>query len=210
MQIYLIRHGATEANERIPFVLQGSAIDLPLNDNGRRQAADLADFFRRTPLAAVYSSEMLRACETAQAIAASAGCPHQAVTGLHECNVGVWEGLDWETIRARHPVECAAFQGDPATNPMLGGESYRDVLHRAKPVWDRLVASHADDAIALVTHNVVNRVLLADLLGLELRQGALLRQRNGCVNLIEITHGRPQVVTINSVFHLTAAPSTAW
>lgn len=210
MQIYLIRHGATEANERIPFVLQGNAIDLPLNDNGRRQAADLAAFFRQTPLAAVYSSEMLRARQTAQAIADSAACTHQPVAGLHECNVGIWEGLDWDTIRSRHPAECAAFQSDPAANPMLGGESYRDVLLRARPVWDRLVASHEGQAIALVTHNVVNRVLLADLLGLELRQGALLRQRNGCINLIEITHGRPQVVTINSVFHLTAAPSAAW
>jgi broad specificity phosphatase PhoE len=210
MLVYLIRHGATAANERVPFVLQGDAIDLPLNENGRRQARDLAEFFRNRPLAAVYSSRMLRARETGQEIARAVGADVQPVDGLQECNVGVWEGLDWATIHARHPEEAAAFQRDPAAHPMLGGESYRDVLSRARPAWDRLVAAHVDSEIALVTHNVVNRVLLADLLGLEPRQGALLRQRNGCINLIEISDGKPQVVTVNSVFHLSTSPSAAW
>lgn len=210
MLVYLIRHGATEANERVPFILQGDGIDLPLNENGRRQAADLAEFFRRRPLTAVYSSRMVRARETGAAIAQATGCEVQPVDGLQECSVGVWEGLDWETIRARHPEESEAFQRDPAMHPMLGGESYRDVLGRARPAWDRLIEQHRDGAIALVTHNIVNRVLLADLLGIELRQGALLRQRNGCINLIEFSGGRTQVVTVNSVFHLSSAPSAAW
>jgi broad specificity phosphatase PhoE len=207
---YLVRHGATAANERQPFVLQGDALDLPLNDNGLRQAQDLGRFFAARGLRAAYSSQMLRARQTVEAIATEAGLEPTALPGLQECNVGVWEGLDWDTIRARHPEACHAFQTDPAAHPMLGGESYQNVLDRVLPTWDELVARHAGEAFVLVTHNVVNRVLLARLFGLELRQGALLRQRNGCVNLIEIVGGRPQVVTVNSAFHLSDPPSAAW
>lgn len=207
---YLVRHGATSANERQPFVLQGDAIDLPLNENGLRQAQDLGRFFASRGLRAAYSSQMLRARQTVEAIAAEAELVPTALPGLQECNVGVWEGLDWDTIRARHPEACQAFLTDPAVHPMLGGESYQHVLERVLPVWNGLVARHAGEAFVLVTHNVVNRVLLASLLGLELRQGALLRQRNGCVNLIEIVGDKPHVITVNSAFHLTDPPSAAW
>lgn len=208
--VYLVRHGATEANERVPYILQGNAIDLPLNDNGQRQAADLARFFRDRPVDAVVSSGMLRARQTAGEIALTHNLVVHARDDLHECDVGVWEGLDWETIRQRFPEESANFLDDPARHPMTGGESYADVLERVWPSWRKLVAEYANQQLVIVAHNVVNRVLLARLLGLETRQAPLLRQRNGCVNLIEVDGDRPQVVSINSVFHLSAPPARAW
>src|SRR6185436_9392478 len=97
--LYLVRHGATEANERVPYILQGSAIDLPLSAAGERQAQAVADFLPQFPIRRVYSSGMVRARQTAARIAQRLGVEPDVVLELHECDVGLWEGLDWGTIR---------------------------------------------------------------------------------------------------------------
>src|SRR6266850_243514 len=61
---------------------------------------------------------------------------------LHECNVGLWEGLDWQTIRERYPDEHRRFVENTAETPYLGGESYGDVLRRVMPIIERLCDAH--------------------------------------------------------------------
>jgi broad specificity phosphatase PhoE len=200
--LYLVRHGATEANERIPYILQGNAIDLPLSPAGEGQARAVAGFLRHFPIRRVFSSSMIRARQTAEAIAGELGVAVSVAADLQECNVGAWEGLDWETIRKRYPDEHRRFVENPAETPYLGGESYADALRRARPVIARLLESHAGESLAVVAHNVVNRAFLADLMGLDLRLAPKLVQGNGCVNLIRRQAGRTELVTMNAVFHL--------
>ena len=204
--LYLVRHGATEANERKPYILQGDGIDLALSPNGERQAREAADFFRGKPIPHVYSSHMLRARQTAGAIAESLGVVNRTVANISECKVGLWEGLDWGTIQQRHPKEAELFLDNPADHPYLGGESYRDVLVRVLPPMQELLNRHRGETVVLVAHNVVNRVLLAHWLGVDLRRAKELRQQNACVNLIAHSHQGTQVVTMNSVFHLSDPP----
>lgn len=201
--LYLVRHGATEANERVPYILQGSGIDLPLSPRGRDQAAALARFFSGRSINRIYSSSMLRARETAGAIADALGHEPAILGDLEECHVGQWEGLDWETIRRDFPVEHRRFLDDPARNPYLGGESYGDVFRRVRPVIDRLLDAHAGQQVVVVAHNVVNRVLAAHLLGLETRQAQSLHQGNGCINLIRRRAGKTELLTYNALFHLS-------
>ena len=78
------------------------------------------------------------------------------------------------------PEAHAAFAERPDSAGYLNGESYRDVDARAFPVIEWLLERHRGERIAVVTHNVVNRVILAKLLGLELRQAQTLRQANCC------------------------------
>ncbi|MBI3865414.1 MAG: histidine phosphatase family protein, partial [Planctomycetia bacterium] len=146
--LYLIRHGATEANERVPYILQGNGIDLPLSAAGEKQADAVAGFLPQFPIRHVYSSGMLRARQTAGKIARRLNLDSAVVPELHECDVGQWEGLDWGTIRERHPREHALFVENPAENPYLGGESYGDVLKRVRPVLERLLSAHAGESIA--------------------------------------------------------------
>lgn len=200
--LHLIRHGATAANERIPFILQGNSLDLPLSPSGERQAASVAQLLAGFPVTRVYSSEMLRARQTAAAIAARHRLDAEALPNIQECNVGVWEGLDWDTIRREFPEAHRRFTENPAEHPNLGGESYGDVFCRARPVLDGLLQRHAGECIVVVAHNVVNRVYLAHLLGIELRKAASIRQENGGANLIHDVHGQTAVVTLNSSFHL--------
>jgi broad specificity phosphatase PhoE len=199
--LYLVRHGATEANLRTPYILQGHAIDLPLSPDGEEQSRAVAALLRQFPMTRVFSSSMLRARQTAEAIARELGMAARVEPDLQECDVGIWEGLDWGTIRQRFPEAHARFVANPAEVPYLNGESYGDVLRRAKPVIESLLDRHAGEHIAVVAHNVVNRAYLADLMGLDLRRAPQIAQGNGCVNLVRRRAGRSEVVTLNAVFH---------
>ncbi len=208
--LYLVRHGATEANERVPYILQGHAIDLALSPTGERQAEAVAGFLRQFRITHVYSSTMLRARQTAEEIARALKLASTTTAGLQECDVGEWEGLDWQTIRERFPVEYGRFVENPGTTPYLGGESYADVLRRVKPIVTDLLARHVGEHIAIVVHNVVNRAFLADLMGLDLRLAPKIAQGNGCINLVrhrsdKIGPGKTELVTLNAVFHLPGA-----
>jgi len=201
--LYLVRHGATAANERVPYTLQGNAVDLPLSPAGEIQAREVAAFLAQFPISRVYGSHLLRSRQTAEAIALLQNASPHLVEDLHECDVGLWEGLDWQTIRERYPQEHRRFVEDTAETPYLGGESYGGVLRRTMPVIERLCDSHTGESIAIVAHNVVNRALLAHLLGLGLQRAPKIAQANGCVNLIRRHEGQSELVTLNSVFHLS-------
>lgn len=202
--LFLVRHGATEANERVPYILQGCGIDLSLSSRGAQQAASLARFFAAGSdrIHHVYCSEMVRARQTAEAIAGALGQSPATLQHLQECDVGCWEGMDWESIRRDYSDAHRRFIDDPDQHPYLEGESYGDVLRRAWPVIDQLLTRHVSERIVVVAHNVVNRVLIARLLGLEIRRAQGLHQGNGCINLIRRRADRTELVTYNALFHL--------
>src|SRR5262245_45514389 len=89
-RLSLVRHGATDANERVPPILQGNSIDLPLSSTGEDQARTLARFLKRFPIERVYHSSMVRARQTAEILARHLGVAVTAEPGLQECDVGVW------------------------------------------------------------------------------------------------------------------------
>jgi broad specificity phosphatase PhoE len=200
--LYLVRHGATDANLRRPYVLQGRGIDLPLNPTGKQQAERVAALLARKPISAVYASPMRRALETARAIAVRCRAEVVVRDELIECNVGRWEGLSWDGIREQFPQDYENFQRDPSQFPYLGGETYSDVARRAVPVLEQLLEIHRDQQFVVVAHNIVNRVSAATFLNLDLARAKDIQQANGGVNVIRRESGRTQLVTLNSEFHL--------
>ena len=201
-RLFLIRHGSTAANERLPFVLQGCELDGPLTETGQRQAAALARALRDFEIHAIYSSPLLRARQTAGAIAEGRPLDVLAVPELRECSVGRWEGLAWETIRAEQPDEYEQFFADPVNRPHPGGESYRDVLDRAEPAINRILERHPGQNVVVVAHNMVNRVYLAEYVGIDLKHARKMRQANCGINLLHHRAGKTELVTLNSVLHL--------
>lgn len=201
-QLLLVRHGTTEANVRVPYILQGSGIDLPLNENGRWQADQVAKFLANSPIRHVYASPLQRARETAAAIASKHNLDVRQIAEITECHVGQWEGKDWNTIANEAPEAYRLFHEDPSLHPYLGGESYTDVLRRSLPAFERLLQQHVGETIVVVAHNIVNRAFVAHLMGLELRKAKSLAQDNCCVNVIQHHAGKSTLVTMNSVFHL--------
>jgi broad specificity phosphatase PhoE len=201
-RIFLIRHGATEHNIKRPFVLQGCEIDGPLNDTGRRQAAAVTSALAGISLSAIYASPMQRALETVGQIAATRSLDIQVVEGLRECHVGRWAGLSWEQIREREPERVAKFLANPAVEKHPDGESYLDLQARVIPAFNDIVGRHAGQNILIMAHNMVNRVLLATLLEMDLSHARKIKQNNCCINVLQHSEETTDVITINSIWHL--------
>lgn len=105
--IVLVRHGETDWNRERR--LQGQ-LDVPLNAQGREQAAQLGRALAREPFDAIYASDLSRARETAQALAGEVGKAVRDDTGLRERCYGGFEGLTYAEVAERHPAEFEAWQ----------------------------------------------------------------------------------------------------
>ncbi len=196
----LVRHGETEWNRVERF--RGRA-DVPLNVAGVAQAAATARrIASEWQLAAVYSSPLSRAMVTAKAIAASFDFSVTPLDGLADIQYGAWQGLTPEEARARWPDLMGDWYSAPATVQIPGGESLADLRQRAVTVVHKLAAQHADQTIALVSHTVVNRVILLVVLGLSNDRFWRLRQDNCALNVFEAEGGDFTLVTMNDTCHL--------
>ncbi|HVV59310.1 MAG TPA: histidine phosphatase family protein [Gaiellaceae bacterium] len=142
--VILARHGETDWNRESRW--QGWA-DPPLNDLGRRQAAELAERLRDVPFDAVYTSDLRRAHETAEIVAAPHGVPVVTDPGLREIDVGSWSGLTKAEIDER-------FGGERPD-----GETHEQHRERVRAAAARLVAAHPDARILLVCHGGTMRAL---------------------------------------------------
>ena len=200
--LILIRHGATEANVVRPYRLQGRGSDFPLCELGVKQAEAARDFLAARCLERVYSSPLKRALQTANLLAEPHRAAVETVEALTECDVGRWEGRDWETIRAGAPAHYERFLANPYVCGYLGGESFADVRARVVPCFEELLDRAAGKTIAVVSHHVVNRVYLAHLLGVAEGRARNIRQDNGGISVIRRRGGQTRVITLNITDHL--------
>ena len=177
-QIYLVRHALPDYPGGAKMCL-GQKNDLPLSADGRAQAQRLGQFFAALPLEAVYTSPLLRARQTAEAIAG--GRPLHVLHDLIELYGGEWDGLPFEEIRARYPqyfVRGTGFSCPP------GGESDAQGLARARAAlaW---ADAHTGRCAAIVAHSGINRLLLCDLLGRPLSEKRQISHDYAAVSLLE-------------------------
>jgi broad specificity phosphatase PhoE len=200
--LILARHGATNSNLQQPYTLQGCKLDTDLTPLGRLQAQALAKFLTDHPVRHVYCSPLRRAMQTAQLVADAHRLPLEVVTGLTECDIGQWEGLSWTAIAERWPREEKRFREDAEQCGYLGGENLGQVRDRVLPVIHELVERQPSDALVVVSHNVVNRVLLAHWLGIPLRFARRLPQNNGGHSLVVFRARAGRVQTINVASYL--------
>lgn len=197
--LILVRHGATPANVREPYVLQGMYSASALVDQGEDQAQAVGRTLRGFRPDKVYSSPLQRARQTARLMTAGWGLPVEVVEALTEADTGVWTGLSWPEIQQRWPAEYRAFQDNPEQHGYLGGENLAQVRDRVLPAVENLAARHPGRTLVIVGHGVVNRVLLAHWLDLPLRYARRLPQENGAFNLIEFSGDTRKVRTVNAV-----------
>jgi broad specificity phosphatase PhoE len=200
--LYLIRHAATEANLADPPRLQGRRHNPPLARLGVRQAEATRDYLVHRHLDHCYCSPMLRAVQTASIVAAPHGLTPQPLAALIECDVGRWEGLDWQSIRYFDAELYRNFMANPAANGYPGGESFADVYQRAAPALQDLLVRHAGESILVVAHHVINRTYLSGLLGLSLDQARQVTLDNCGISVIVREKGQTTINTLNEAFHL--------
>ncbi len=203
-QVLLIRHGETDWN-RIKRI-QGH-IDIPLATSGVEQAQRLAERFAREAQAgarldAIYSSDLLRAQQTARPFADALGLPLQLREGLRERNYGAFQGHDSDEIALRFPDEYAQWQTrNPGFSPPEG-ESQRVFYHRVLHAIEPIVAAHPNGRIALVAHGGVLDCVYRFANGLPLDAPRTYTLLNTSVNAVDFDGGHATVVSWADVAHL--------
>jgi broad specificity phosphatase PhoE len=200
--LYLIRHGATENNLADPPILQGNSVDSPLSAAGRLQAARVTELLAEHEIAAVYSSSMQRAKETAEIIAEPHGLTVTSFDELREVNVGTWEGRSWVEIAQSEPETYKLFMDDASMHGYAGGENLNQVRQRSAAVIERLMQENRGRRIVVVAHNVVNRVFLAPLMYRPMAHARTISQENCCVNVVRLRGDELKLITLNAAFHL--------
>ncbi len=151
-RVLAIRHGETAWN--VEGRIQGQ-LDVPLNETGRWQVHRLALAVAEEEIAAIYSSDLLRAFETAQAVARGSGDPIVTDTGLRERGFGTFEGLSYAEINARWPELGERWRRRDPTFGAPGGETLNEFYARSIATASRLAALHPGQTIALVSHGGV-------------------------------------------------------
>jgi probable phosphoglycerate mutase len=204
--ILLIRHGETAWNAERR--LQGH-LDIALNPEGERQAGLLAAALATAPLDVLVSSDLMRARQTAQAIADLRGLPLQTDPGLRERCYGGFEGLLYSDIEARFPQAFAAWQArdvDAALPPGANrGESFRAFFARATGTILALGAAHPGKTLALVAHGGVLECAYRLARGLPLETPRDFKVFNASVNRFVLADGKLALHSWGEVEHLRPA-----
>jgi probable phosphoglycerate mutase len=206
IRILLVRHGETDWNRLHRF--QGRS-DVPLNENGIGQARALSESLRREPLLAIYSSPLIRALETARMIHSfHPGIPLVSEQGFAEMDLGAFDGLDAAHWASAHPEFLRAWQEDPSSVRMPGGETLAEVQARALESMDRVLRGHAPgDHVLIAGHNFVNLTILCHALGTPLSRFREVRQGTAALNRLIRQEGRLWVEALNDRSHLRPSGS---
>lgn len=139
--LFLARHGETDWNR--DGRVQGHS-DAPLNETGREQARQLARKLAGEPIAAVYSSDLQRARDTAAAVADAAALPVRTLTELREKHFGTWEGLTDAEILERFPTARRGRWGD--------GETREQLETRVLSALREIAGRHEGETVLVVSH----------------------------------------------------------
>jgi broad specificity phosphatase PhoE len=178
LRLYIARHGETDWN--VQHKLQGMT-DIPLNDNGRKQAAALAESLKGVHLDAIYSSTLSRSRVTAQTVAANTMTVN-SLDGLRERNYGHFQGgsdADPEYVKRMNVWD----------DRLDDGESLNQLLARAKDSLAQIRREHPAGNVLVVAHRITNQMLLRALLDLTPEQAVKITQDNDEVYLVELDPG---------------------
>ncbi len=161
--LLVARHGETDWNRHGRW--QGHA-DPPLNETGRAQARELAGALRDEGIAAVYASDLRRARETAEIVAAEIGLTVDVDERLREVHIGSWSGLTIEEVEERFPESMRRWRAADPHHTFDGGETYAAMGERVVAAVRDIVGRHEGEQVLIVGHGGPIRSLLAHSAGI--------------------------------------------
>jgi len=202
MKLLLIRHGESVGNAE--HRLQGQA-DFALTERGQAQAHALARRLQGEgwALAAVYSSDLRRATETAQILAAHLDLPLTLDARLREHHVGVLTGIVWQEIESRYPELWTGLHSAEWA-PIPEGEKSEAFHARLAATLTDIQARHEDgEAVAVVSHGGSLGMMLVHLLGLDPQRPIPFHFGNASLSIVELGSRGPRLSLLNDTSHLT-------
>ena len=203
-RILFVRHGQSHGNAERRF---GGHSPTPLSELGVRQAEATARALAAEGVTAIYSSDLLRALQTAEPLARATGLEVVPCAAFRERSVGRMEGLTFEEAAEAFPEEYAALLRRDFEHVLLGGESYRQLLDRASAELDHAIVRHRGGTIVVFSHTGAICILALHLMGAldapNLRP-VWVSSANCGVTRFHIQHGGlTRVVAVNDTRHLT-------
>ena len=185
-RLIVVRHGETAWN--VDTRIQGH-LDIPLNATGLWQARQLGDALAGEAISAIYTSDLLRARKTAQAVADATGAELVDEPGLRERAFGSFQGRTFAEVETEHPEQARRWrQRDPDYAPD-GGESLRVLRERVVDTTHRLAARHPGELVLLVTHGGVLDVLYRAATRQDIQAPRTWQLGNAAINRLLWTHG---------------------
>ncbi len=209
-KLILCRHGQTDFNAERRY--QGQS-DIPLNAAGEAQAEALQRRVASFKLDAAYTSDLARARRTAQIVlnGHTSGLSAVSTPLLREVNGGGFEGLTWEEMNARYPVETPRWNADRVhIAPPDGGESVQMAYTRIAQALEEIVAALPDDDqnVLAVVHGGVIGILLSHLMGMDLGRLWQWRSDNCSLTIVDIYKEGGILSLFNDTTHLEGLPVT--
>jgi len=202
--VLLIRHGQSRGNAERRF---GGHTATPLSARGRNQALVTARTLKSESITAIYSSDLARAMETAQPLANLTGLPVNGTSAFRERSVGVMEGLTFEDAAQQHPEQYAALLRRDFEYVLSGGESYRQLLDRAREKLDDIIEENRGGRIAVFSHTGTICILVLHLIGAldapELKPVWISSANCGIARFELRNDGFVRVLSINDTNHLS-------
>jgi broad specificity phosphatase PhoE len=203
--VYLVRHGQTAWNKEEIF---RGRTDVPLNEAGLKEASLAAEYFRETEIQAIYSSPLSRAWQTAGKIAEVVRREVVSLDGINDMSFGTWEGQSLRNVQKNDSERYNQWRDAPHLVKIPGGETLEEIRVRAMAALEEVIRSHAGRSVILVSHRVINKVLICGVLGLDNSHFWQIGQDTTAINLIQHRHGRYILSLMNESCHLKPLQST--
>ena len=197
--IYLIRHGQTAWNREEIF---RGRTDVPLDETGLKQAELAAEYFRDMDIHQVYSSPLARAWQTAEKIAQFHSLKVHPLEGIIDISFGNWEGHPLQEIKENDSERYRLWREEPHRVRLPGGENLEEVRVRAMGAVEEVIQKHPKKILVLVSHRVINKVLICGILGIDNSHFWQIGQDTTAINLIQYKNGKYILSLLNETCHL--------
>ncbi|MCL5773650.1 MAG: histidine phosphatase family protein [Firmicutes bacterium] len=199
-KIFLIRHAQTKWNKEEIF---RGTIDIDLDEEGIQQSGLIAVALAEYDIEAVYASPLLRAVRTANAITEGRDISVVKVEGFNDMNLGKWQGKSLIKVEEEYPEIFRTWKEEPHKAKIPGGETLNQLRKRTFSTFLKVVNENKKKNIAIVSHRVVNKILLLAILDLPNSKFWDIRQDNACINIIENEHDKFIISLLNDRCHLS-------
>jgi len=197
-KLILARHGETVWN--VEKIYRGRA-DVNLDEVGIKQAELLGKYLSNWKLEAIYSSPLKRALDTANIVARYQKIGVHTAEGLIDFDYGEWQSLPEQEVKRLYPTFLNEWHNNPHKVKMPGGESLEDVRRRAIEVVNDVLSKY-QGSVLLVSHRVVNKVLICSLLGLDNSHFWNINLDVGGITIFNYVDGRFVLTRHNDTSHL--------
>jgi len=197
--IYLVRHGQTAWNKEEVF---RGRTDIPLNETGLREAELAGGYLQHLEPHAIYTSPLSRAFQTAQEIARFHDLEIRPLEGLIDMSFGSWEGHSLKEVEEKDAERYRQWREEPHLVKFPDGETLDEVRVRAMAALKWVIGQYPAKTVILVSHRVINKVILCGILGLDNSHFWQITQDTTAINLIQYRNRKYILSLMNETCHL--------